>query len=87
MNAGRHGEGDPVISLFFGLCGYPGALESSLELFVWKNVTIRAKPFVLCGTIQNKGSGPYGCDAWASSSIRPADILDAKYIQLFRLMP
>lgn len=43
--------------------------------------------FVLGGTSQNEGSGPCGCDAWASSSIRPACILDAKYIRLFRLMP
>ena len=43
--------------------------------------------FVLGGTSQKEGSGPYCCDAWASSSIRPACTLEAKYIRLFRLMP
>jgi hypothetical protein len=32
VNAGRHGEGDPVLSLFLGLCGHPGALVLSPEL-------------------------------------------------------
>jgi hypothetical protein len=44
VNAGRHGEGDPVLSLFLGLCGHPGALVSSPELS--------------CGKMSHSGQGP-----------------------------